>query len=289
MGNLFIKIWNRSKNRLTFYIFLPLLLVIFMMIAVGCVQNASPQFIFLATTTSTYDSGLLEDMLPVFEKKYGIEVRVIPKGTGQALELGKSGDVDVLLVHDRNFELKLVEEGYFINRYDVMYNDFILVGPASDPAGIKEFETAIDALKAIARKNQIFVSRGDDSGTHRMELSLWKAAGLSDFGNGYTSVGQGMGDTLLMADELEGYTLTDRGTYAALKEGLEMEVLLEGDPTLFNQYGIMAVNPDKHSHIKYESALKLIEFFMSEEGQQMIADYKLQEEVLFFPGMGLKE
>lgn len=289
MGNLFIKIWNRSKNRLTFYIFLPLLLVIFMMIAVGCVQNASPQFIFLATTTSTYDSGLLENMLPVFEKKYGIEVRVIPKGTGQALELGKSGDVDVLLVHDRNFELKLVEEGYFINRYDVMYNDFILVGPASDPAGIKEFETAIDALKAIARKNQIFVSRGDDSGTHRMELSLWKAAGLSDFGNGYTSVGQGMGDTLLMADELEGYTLTDRGTYAALKEGLEMEVLLEGDPTLFNQYGIMAVNPDKHSHIKYESALKLIEFFMSEEGQQMIADYKLQGEVLFFPGMGLKE
>ncbi len=289
MGNLFIKIWNRSKNRLTFYIFLPLLLVIFMMIAVGCVQNASPQFIFLATTTSTYDSGLLEDMLPVFEKKYGIEVRVIPKGTGQALELGKSGDVDVLLVHDRNFELKLVEEGYFINRYDVMYNDFILVGPASDPAGIKEFETAIDALKAIARKNQIFVSRGDDSGTHRMELSLWKAAGLSDFGNGYTSVGQGMGDTLLMADELEGYTLTDRGTYAALKEGLEMEVLLEGDPTLFNQYGIMAVNPDKHSHIRYESALKLIKFFMSEEGQQMIADYKLQGEVLFFPGMGLKE
>ena len=289
MGNLFIKIWNRSKNRLTFYIFLPLLLVIFMMIAVGCVQNASPQFIFLATTTSTYDSGLLENMLPVFEKKYGIEVRVIPKGTGQALELGKSGDVDVLLVHDRNFELKLVEEGYFINRYDVMYNDFILVGPASDPAGIKEFETAIDALKAIARKNQIFVSRGDDSGTHRMELSLWKAAGLSDFGNGYNSVGQGMGDTLLMADELEGYTLTDRGTYAALKEGLEMEVLLEGDPTLFNQYGIMAVNPDKHSHIKYESALKLIEFFMSEEGQQMIADYKLQGEVLFFPGMGLKE
>ena len=289
MGNLFIKIWNRSKNRLTFYIFLPLLLVIFMMIVVGCVQNASPQFIFLATTTSTYDAGLLEDMLPVFEKKYGIEVRVIPKGTGQALELGKSGDVDVLLVHDRNFELKLVEEGYFINRYDVMYNDFILVGPASDPAGIKEFETAIDALKAIARKNQIFVSRGDDSGTHRMELSLWKAAGLSDFGNGYTSVGQGMGDTLLMADELEGYTLTDRGTYAALKEGLEMEVLLEGDPTLFNQYGIMAVNPDKHSHIKYESALKLIEFFMSEEGQQMIADYKLQGEVLFFPGMGLKE
>ena len=289
MENLFIKIWNRSKNRLTFYIFLPLLLVIFMMIAVGCVQNASPQFIFLATTTSTYDSGLLEDMLPVFEKKYGIEVRVIPKGTGQALELGKSGDVDVLLVHDRNFELKLVEEGYFINRYDVMYNDFILVGPASDPAGIKEFETAIDALKAIARKNQIFVSRGDDSGTHRMELSLWKAAGLSDFGNGYNSVGQGMGDTLRMADELEGYTLTDRGTYAALKEGLEMEVLLEGDPTLFNQYGIMAVNPDKHSHIKYESALKLIEFFMSEEGQQMIANYKLQGEVLFFPGMGLKE
>lgn len=289
MGTLFKKIWNRSKNRLIFYICLPLLLVIFMMIVVGCVQNASPQFIFLATTTSTYDSGLLEDMLPVFEKKYGIEVRVIPKGTGQALELGKSGDVDVLLVHDRNFELKLVEEGYFINRYDVMYNDFILVGPASDPAGIKEFETAIDALKAIARKNQIFVSRGDDSGTHRMELSLWKAAGLSDFGNGYTSVGQGMGDTLRMADELEGYTLTDRGTYAALKEGLEMEVLLEGDPTLFNQYGIMAVNPDKHSHIRYESALKLIEFFMSEEGQQMIADYKLQGEVLFFPGMGLKE
>ncbi|MDO9573501.1 MAG: substrate-binding domain-containing protein [Candidatus Contubernalis sp.] len=270
-----------------------MLLVTVLGTVVGCEQTAlaptENEFILLATTTSTYDSGLLDDMLPAFEEKYGIEVRVLPKGTGQALELGRGGDVDVLLVHDRSSELKMVEEGFFVDRSDVMYNDFIIVGPASDPAGIKGINEAKEALKAIARGNHIFVSRGDNSGTHSMEVSLWEAAGISDCGRGYKSVGQGMGDTLRMADEQEGYTLTDRATYIALKEALEMDILLEGDSALFNQYGIMAVNPDKHSHIKYESALKLIDFFMSEEGQKMIADYKLQEEVLFFPGMGLEE
>lgn len=285
-------LWN-SRGRLLYYLCLMLFLTMILGAVVGCEQDASAptgnEFILLATTTSTYDSGLLDNMLPVFEEKYGIEVRILSKGTGQALELGKGGDVDVLLVHDRSTELELVNEGFFVDRYDVMYNDFIIVGPASDPAGIKDIETPIDALETIARGNHIFVSRGDDSGTHSMELSLWEAAGLSYFGKGYNSVGQGMGDTLRMADELEGYTLTDRGTYAALKEGLEMEILLEGDSTLFNQYGIMAVSPDKYSNIKYENALKLIDFFMSDEGQQMIADYKLQGEVLFFPGMGLEE
>ncbi|UNC93838.1 substrate-binding domain-containing protein [Candidatus Contubernalis alkalaceticus] len=259
---------------------------------VGCEQVASApasnEFILLATTTSTYDSGLLDYMLPAFEEKYGIEVRVLPKGTGQALELGKGGDVDVLLVHDRSSELKMVEEGFFVDRYDVMFNDFIIVGPTKDPAGIKEIDEVKEALKAIIQGNHTFISRGDNSGTHSMELSLWEAAGISNFGEGYKSVGQGMGDTLRITDEQEGYTLTDRATYIALKETLEVDILLEGDQTLFNQYGIMAVNPKKHSHNKYESALKLIEFFMSEEGQQMITDYKLQGEVLFFPGMCLK-
>ncbi|PKM83661.1 MAG: tungsten ABC transporter substrate-binding protein [Firmicutes bacterium HGW-Firmicutes-13] len=247
------------------------------------------EFIMLATTTSTYDSGLLDELLPVFEEKYGIEVRVLSKGTGQCLELGKRGDIDLLLVHDRASELKLVEEGFFVDRHDVMYNDFVIVGPAKDPAGIKGMEKATEALSAVSTGKHSFVSRGDDSGTHRMELSLWEKAGVKEFGSWYSSVGQGMGDTLRMADEMEGYALTDRGTYVSLKKTLELEILLEGDPALFNQYGIMAVNPHKHSHVKYDSAMKLIEFFRSDECQDLIASFKKHGEILFFPGLGVED
>jgi len=246
-------------------------------------------FIILATTTSTYDSGLLDVLLPAFTAKYGTEVRVVSKGTGQALEIGKRGDADVLLVHDRASELKLVEEGYFTDRQDVMYNNFVVVGPATDPAGLKGIDRVNEAFTAIASGEFTFVSRGDDSGTHRKELSIWKNAGIDAAGNWYLSVGKGMGDTLRMASEKEGYTLTDRATYLSLKESLDLEIVLEGDPTLFNQYGIMAVNPQRNPHVKYESVLKLIDFMMSPQGQEMIASLQIGGESLFFPGKGVQD
>lgn len=247
------------------------------------------EFIILATTTSTYDSGLLDVLLPVFTTKYGIEVRVVSQGTGQALETGKRGDADVLLVHDRASELKLVEEGYFIDRQDVMYNDFILVGPATDPAGLKGADSVNEAFTAIASGEHTFVSRGDDSGTHRKELSIWKYAGIDPAGDWYLSVGKGMGDTLRMASEKEGYALTDRATFLSLKKSLDLEIVLEGDPILFNQYGIMAVNPEKHSHVKYDSARKFIDFLMSPEGQELIASFQIEGEGPFFPGKGVND
>jgi len=247
------------------------------------------EFIILATTTSTYDSGLLDVLLPAFTEKYGTEVRVISQGTGQAIETGKRGDADVLLVHDRASELKLVEEGYFTDRQDVMYNDFIIVGSPSDPAGLKGIDKLNEAFTAIASGEHTFVSRGDDSGTHRKELAFWKNAGIEPAGAWYLSVGKGMGDTLRMASEKEGYTMTDRGTYLSLKDTLDLEVVLEGDPALFNQYGIMAVNPENHSHIKYETALKLIDFMMSPEGQELIVSFQIGGEGLFFPGKGVED
>jgi tungstate transport system substrate-binding protein len=252
-------------------------------------QTPGDEFIVLATTTSTYDSGLLDELLPAFTEKYGIEVRVVSQGTGQALETGKRGDADILLVHDRASELRLVEEGYFTDRQDVMYNDFIIVGPAADPAGLKGVEKVSDAFAAIASGGHPFVSRGDDSGTHRKELAIWDSAGFSTEGDWYFSVGKGMGDTLIMAGEKQGYTLTDRATYLSMKDSLDLEILLEGDPVLFNQYGIMAVNPEMHPHVKYNSALKLIDFMMSTEGQELTASFQIGGESLFFPGKGVDD
>lgn len=250
--------------------------------------EAVDEFIILATTTSTYDSGLLDEVLPVFEEKYGTEVRVLSMGTGASLETGQRGDADVLLVHDRASELRMVEEGYFVDRYDVMYNDFVIVGPPGDPAGISALEKTVQAFEAIAQNENIFVSRGDDSGTNRAELTFWENTGITDRGDWYKAVGQGMGDTLRVAHEMEGYTLTDRATYLSLKDTLELDILLEGDPELFNQYGIMAVNPDLHPHVKYQTALLLIEFFNSEEGQDLITGFQIGGEGLFFPGLGLE-
>ena len=245
--------------------------------------------ITLATTTSTYDSGLLDFLNPIFKEETGLEVEVISQGTGAALETGKRGDADVLLVHDRASELELVEEGYFVDRYDVMYNDFIFVGPEEDPAGVKDADKALDGLNLIADSESTFVSRGDDSGTNRMELRLWEDVGIDPAGEGwYLSIGQGMGDTLNMADEQLGYAMTDRGTYVAMMDNLELVIVLEGDPDLFNQYGVMAVNPDEHPHIKYDYAVMYIEFLMSDQGQELINSYQINNETLFFPGYGLE-
>ncbi|MBM4235877.1 MAG: tungsten ABC transporter substrate-binding protein [Firmicutes bacterium] len=269
----------------------------------GCAQETTPpeeesirqkvqlidDFIILATTTSTYDSGLLDFLNPIFQVQTGLEVRVVSQGTGAALETGRSGDADVLLVHDRKSELTGVEEGYFIDRFDVMYNDFVLIGPADDPAGVTGVSTAAEAMALIADSGAVFVSRGDDSGTHRMELRLWEAAGIDPTrGSWYESIGQGMGDTIRHADERLGYTMTDRGTFVSLKDGIDLAIVLEGDPILFNQYGVMAVNPELHPGVKYEYAMMYIEFLMSEEGQNLINSYQVCGETLFFPGYGLE-
>ena len=255
----------------------------------GCEEEPIDDTITLATTTSTYDSGLLDFLNPKFKEETGIEVEVISQGTGAALETGKRGDADVLLVHDRDSELELVEEGYFVDRHDVMYNDFIFVGPEDDPAGVGDVDEAFESLNLIAESESTFVSRGDDSGTHRMEMSLWEDAGIDPEGEDwYRSIGQGMGDTLNMANEELGYAMTDRGTYIFMRDNLDLEIVLEGDPVLFNQYGVMAVNPEEHDHVKYEYALMYIDFLMSDEGQELINSYTVDDEVLFFPGYGLE-
>jgi tungstate transport system substrate-binding protein len=215
-------------------------------------------------------------------------VRVVSQGTGAALETGRTGDADVLLVHDRGSELTGVEEGYFVDRFDVMYNDFIFIGPAEDPAGVTGVSTAAEAMALIAESGSTFVSRGDDSGTNRMELRLWEAAGIEPAGDWYESIGQGMGDTIRHADERLGYTMTDRGTFVSMKDGIDLVIVLEGDPVLFNQYGVMAVNPELHPGVKYDYAMMYIEFLMSDEGQNLINSYQVNGETLFFPGFGLE-
>lgn len=243
----------------------------------------TPRELKLATTTSTYDSGLLEEILPVFEERYGYKVSVISVGTGAALETGKRGDCDVLLVHAREQELQMVAEGHFVDRHDVMYNDFVLVGPAADPAGITGEGDVVAAFRRLAETGSMFVSRGDDSGTHKAEMKIWTQAGLEPRGAWYYSVGQGMGDTLRMAGELQGYTLADRGTWVSMKEGLNLKVVLEGDALLFNQYGVMAVNPANHPRADFDGAVKLIQFLVSEEGQALIGGFKKHGEQLFVP------
>jgi tungstate transport system substrate-binding protein len=233
--------------------------------------------ILCSSTTSTENSGLFGYILPMFEKATGVKVKVVARGTGAAIEMGKRGDADVVLVHAKELELKAVEEGWFIDRHDVMYNDFVIIGPAGDPAKIKGIKLATEAFKKIAASGAGFVSRGDKSGTHTKELALWKNAAIDPkVIAGYMEVGQGMEKTQRIANEKKAYTLTDRGTWLATKDKdrLQMIIVLEGDKALFNQYGVMAVNPGKHKHVKYADAMKFVNWMISKEGQKAIAAFK---------------
>jgi tungstate transport system substrate-binding protein len=233
--------------------------------------------ILCSSTTSTENSGLFGYILPIFEKKTGIKVKVVARGTGAAIETGKRGDADVVFVHAKDLELQAVKEGWFIDRHDVMYNDFVIIGPQDDPAKIKSTKSAAAAFKKIAAGSVNFISRGDKSGTHTKELALWKESGIDPKGKSwYLEVGQGMEKTQRIADEKRGYTLTDRGTWLATKDKdrLQMIIVLEGDKALFNQYGVMAVNPQKHKHVKYAETMQFIDWLISKEGQDIIGSFK---------------
>ncbi|MHC4660621.1 MAG: ABC transporter substrate-binding protein [Planctomycetota bacterium] len=250
----------------------------------GCDAKQTEEVI-LATTTSTDASGLLDALLPAFKKKTGITVHKIPQGTGKALRSGELGNVDVVLVHARALEDKFIADGYGIGRRDVMHNDFIIVGPAEDPAGIKGSSPA-EALKKIMEKKSTFCSRGDNSGTHFKEKELWKAAGLDPAdasGKWYLELGKGMGGALVVANEKKAYTLTDRSTFITYKMKIALVPLVEGDENLFNPYGVIAVNPEKHPNVNYNAAKKFIDWLVSPEAQKLIADYKKNGEHLFFP------
>ncbi len=269
------------KNALKLFVMLALLLTF---AGPSAIAQDDPQRLILATTTSTYDSGLLDYILPDFEATYNAEVDVISVGTGQALALGESGDADVLLVHARAREDAFVGAGHGLIRYDVMYNDFVIVGPSDDPAGVSGMESATEALAMIAGAEVVFVSRGDDSGTHTKELSLWAAAEIDPEGNWYISAGQGMGAVITMAEELGAYTLSDRATYAARKAvGLGLEVLVAGDPLLFNPYGVIPVNPDTHPQVNAELAQAFAHWIISLPTQDLIAGYERDGSPLFTP------
>jgi len=244
---------------------------------------ASPVRLKLATTTSTDNSGLLGVLLPSFEEEFGIKVDVIAVGTGKALALGENGDVDVVLVHARAAEDKFIEEGYGVNRRDVMFNDFIILGPLDDSAEIKGGSNVTLALTKIADRKAYFISRGDNSGTHKKEKILWQNAKIYPEGKWYMEIGQGMGAALQVAYEKQAYVLCDRGTFLAYKNKIDLVILSEGDALLFNPYGIMAVNPARYPQVKYIEAMQLIAWITSVEGQKMIGEYKKEGEILFHP------
>jgi len=247
---------------------------------------AQEKYIVVSSTTSTENSGLFKHLLPLFKEKTGIEVRVVAQGTGQALDMGRRGDCDVVFVHNKAAELKMVQEGWFVNRHDVMYNDFVIVGPKDDPAGVKGMQDAVAAFERIAGKQAPFASRGDKSGTHSAELRLWKAADVAPKGGWYRETGSGMGATLNIASGMNAYALTDRGTWLSFKNRGELAILVEGDARLFNQYGVMLVNPAKHAHVKQALGLAFIDWVVSPAGQGAIAAYKISGEQLFFPNAG---
>ncbi len=243
----------------------------------------------LATTTSTANSGLLDFLLPKFTEETSIEVHVIAVGTGKALRLGREGDVDIVLVHARAAEDRFVENGYGVERKDVMYNDFIIVGPPNDPAGIAGMKDAKPALQKVAASKSVFASRGDNSGTHKKEMRLWKAAGIDPTGASgtwYRETGSGMGATLNTAVGMDAYTVTDRGTWISFKNKGDFRILVEGDKDLFNQYGVILVNPKKHPKVKAAEGQAFIDWILSEEGQSAIASYQLGGQQLFFPNAG---
>ena len=246
---------------------------------------ASVRELVLATTTSTYDSGLLDAILPDFEQKTGIKVDVVAVGTGQALKLGEAKDADVLLVHANSREEQFVADGYAPYRKDVMYNDFVILGPADDPAGIRGMTNAADAFKKIAESQSTFVSRGDNSGTHMKEMAIWEAAGIEPAGDWYQSAGQGMGAVLTMANEQQAYTLSDRSTYLSRRDGLDLDILVEGDPMLFNQYGVLPVAQDEAHQDKFAAATAFVDWITSPETQKLIAEFGQDQygQQLFYP------
>ena len=242
------------------------------------------RLIRLATTTSTENSGLLTYLLHEFERTSGFKVHVIAVGTGKALRMGRDGDVDVLLVHAPSAERNFVDAGHGTRRHSVMYNDFVLVGPRSDPAGIASAKPdAVEAMRMIARSRSVFVSRGDDSGTHKKERSLWQASAIRPAGSWYREAGQGMGKVLQMAGEMDAYTLTDRGTWLALRDKSPLSILFQGDPRLHNPYGIIAVNPQRYADANQQGAAALIDWITSAKGQRMIGDYRVAGSRLFNP------
>lgn len=254
--------------------------------------QAQERFITVASTTSTQDSGLFDHLLPLFTQKTGIQVRVVAQGTGQALDTARRGDADVVFVHAKAQEQKFVEEGFGLRRFAVMYNDFVLIGPASDPAKINGVKDIATALQTIAEKGAPFVSRGDRSGTHAAELALWKAVGIDpakaqgNIQNWYREIGQGMGAALNTAMAMEAYVLSDRATWLSFKNKGTLQISVEGDARLFNQYGVMLVNPAKHPHIKAKDGQIFVDWLVSDEGQSAISQYKIGGKQLFFANSG---
>jgi len=264
-----------------------LLSVVFAALMLAAAPFALAQkFITVASTTSTEQSGLFKHLLPAYEKKTGVQVRVVALGTGQALDMARRGDADVVFVHAKSAEEKFIAEGYGVKRLPVMYNDFVLVGPKSDPAKVAGGKDIVEALRKVKGATAPFVSRGDRSGTHMAELALWKTAGIDiavDKGPWYRDTGQGMGPALNSASSMNGYILTDRATWLAFKNRGDLTIVVEGDKRLFNQYGVMLVNPEKHKHVKKELGQAFIDWVVSPDGQKAIADYKIGSDQLFFP------
>jgi tungstate transport system substrate-binding protein len=252
----------------------------------GAPADAQDKSIIVASTTSTQDSGLFGHILPLFKAKTGIDVKAVAQGTGQALDTGRRGDADVVFVHAKAQEEKFVNDGFGVKRYPVMYNDFVLIGPKSDPAGIKGMSDVARALQTIKAKEAPFISRGDRSGTHTAELDLWKAAGIDigkEKGPWYKEIGQGMGAALNTASAANAYVLADRGTWLSFKNRGDLDILVAGDKKLFNQYGVILVNPEKHPHVKKALGQAFINWLVSPQGQKAIADYKINGQELFFP------
>jgi tungstate transport system substrate-binding protein len=267
-------------------VFLPLSLAMACVVAGTLSVVAADRFITVASTSSTENSGLFHHLLPLFQQDTGIAVRVVAVGTGQAIALAQRGDADVLFVHHQPSEEQFVADGFGVARFDVMYNDFVVVGPRTDPAGVQGMADVAVALAQVAAKPAIFVSRGDDSGTHKLELSLWKAAGVNvsaASGTWYREAGAGMGATLNTASGLDAYSLTDRGTWISFKNRGNLHILVEGDRRLFNQYGVILVNPKKHPHVKATDGQAFIDWLLSDTGQQAIAAFRIEEEQAFFP------
>ena len=260
---------------------IPALFILHAMLLTGTISAADR--LRLATTTSTDNTGLLNEINPIFEVKYNIRIDVIAVGTGKALRLGENGDVDVLMVHAPEAEKAFMANGFGSERLPVMHNDFVIIGPPHDPAGVKTVTNIADAMKNIADGSASFISRGDDSGTHRKELSLWQIAGLEPGGARYLSVGQGMGAVIKIADDKQAYTLSDRGTYLAFTGKIGLEILYSGDKALFNPYHVILLNDERHPHIKSDLARLYADFIRGAEGQKIIADFKIGDQQLFYP------